>query len=79
MRTSSKEDYVTTCGQNITFALQGQRYGNSLCLLLMFRGLNDVLQDPNTAGDHPFFLMTLWFNPSLFTIQRKMFQSPLDL
>lgn len=26
-----------------------------------------------------FFLMTLWFNPSLFTIPRKTFQSPLDL
>lgn len=40
----------------------------------MCRGLNNVLQDLNAAGDHP-SLMTLWFNPSLFTILRKMFQS----
>lgn len=55
MRTSSKEALCNHVWAEVTFALQGQRYGNSLCLLLMFRGLNDVLQDPNTAGDHPFF------------------------
>lgn len=52
----------------------------------MFRGLNDVLQEwiqqqilaPPPTPQLP-FLMTLWFNPSLFTIPRKMLQSPLDL
>lgn len=71
-------------GKISLLSYEGKGKSNSLCLLLMFRGLNDVLQDgiqQQQIHPHPtpFFLMTLWFNPSLFTIPRKTFQSPLDL
>lgn len=73
--------YAHLRGKNSLLSYEGKGKSNSLCLLLMFRGLNDVLQDVIQQQQilPPLFLMTLWFNPSLFTIPRKMFQSPLDL
>lgn len=56
MRVSScMEALCNHAWAEVTFAIRRQKYGNSLCLLLMFRGLNDVLQDLNTSGDHPLF------------------------
>lgn len=77
-----RRHYTNMRGQIWLLPYKGKGESNSLCLLLMFRGLNDVLQDwiqQQILLLPPFFLMTLWFNPSLFTIPRKMFQSPLDL
>lgn len=76
-----RRHHACSRGKISLLSYEGKGKSNSLCLLLMFRGLNNVLQDAIQQQQIllPPFLMTLWFNPSLFTIPRKMFQSPLDL